>query len=137
MSIYLQNFSSIQQRMSPVKFAHWAEKSGKGSIITSISNLSTKAWAPPAAASSTRPRRYPAPSGVAGPPDRRRSPRVLSKDRPEKAVSTPSLEHRLVQFATGATQVLQPHGRADGRADAGANPGNLLPVLSCILCVKK
>ena len=37
-SIYLQNLASIQPRTSPVKFAHLAEKSGKGSI----SNLSTK-----------------------------------------------------------------------------------------------
>ena len=41
-NIYLQTLASIQQRTSPVKFAHLAEKSGKGSI----SNLSTKvkAW---------------------------------------------------------------------------------------------
>ena len=37
-NIYLQNLASIQKRTSPVKFAHMAEKSGKGSI----SNLSTK-----------------------------------------------------------------------------------------------
>ena len=37
-NIYLHNFASIQKRTSPVKFAHLAEKSGKGSI----SNLSTK-----------------------------------------------------------------------------------------------
>ena len=37
-NIYLQNLASIQNRTSPVKFAHLAEKSGKGSI----SNLSTK-----------------------------------------------------------------------------------------------
>ena len=37
-NIYLQNLASIQKRMSPVKFAHLAEKSGKGSI----SNLSAK-----------------------------------------------------------------------------------------------
>ena len=37
-NIFLQNLASIQKRMSPVKFAHLAEKSGKGSI----SNLSTK-----------------------------------------------------------------------------------------------
>ena len=35
---YLQNLASIQKRTSPVKFAHLAEKSRKGSI----SNLSTK-----------------------------------------------------------------------------------------------
>ena len=40
--IYLQNLASIQKRTSPVKFAHLAEKSGKGSI----SNLSTKVVAP-------------------------------------------------------------------------------------------
>ena len=43
-NIYLQNLASIQERTSPVKFAHLAENSGKGSI----SNLSTKvldAWA--------------------------------------------------------------------------------------------
>ena len=38
-NIYLQNLASIQKRTSPLKFAHLAEKSGKGSI----SNLSTKA----------------------------------------------------------------------------------------------
>ena len=38
-NILLQNLASIQKRTSPVKFAHLAEKSGKGSI----SNLSTKA----------------------------------------------------------------------------------------------
>ena len=37
-NIYLQNLASIQKRTSLVKFAHLAEKSGKGSI----SNLSTK-----------------------------------------------------------------------------------------------
>ena len=41
-NIYLQNLASIQKRTSPVKFAHLAEKSGKGSI----SNLSTKATGP-------------------------------------------------------------------------------------------
>ena len=38
-NIFLQNLASILKRTSPVKFAHLAEKSGKGSI----SNLSTKA----------------------------------------------------------------------------------------------
>ena len=38
-NIFLQNLASIQKRTSPVKFAHLAEKSGKGSIP----NLSTKA----------------------------------------------------------------------------------------------
>ena len=37
-NIFLQNLASIQKRTCPVKFAHLAEKSGKGSI----SNLSTK-----------------------------------------------------------------------------------------------
>ena len=37
-NIYLQILASIQPRTSPIKFAHLAEKSGKGSI----SNLSTK-----------------------------------------------------------------------------------------------
>ena len=41
-NIYLQNLASIQRRTSPIKFAHLAEKSGKGSI----SNLSTKATSP-------------------------------------------------------------------------------------------
>ena len=40
-SIFLQKLASIQQRTSPIKFAHMAEKSDKGSI----SNLSTKAAA--------------------------------------------------------------------------------------------
>ena len=46
--IFLQNVASIQQRTSPPKFAHLAEKSEKGSV----SNLSTK---PAAAASARRP----------------------------------------------------------------------------------
>ena len=37
-NIFLQNLASIQKRTSPVKFAHLAEKSVKGST----SNLSTK-----------------------------------------------------------------------------------------------
>ena len=37
-NIYLQNLASIQPRTSLIKFAHLAEKSGKGLI----SNLSTK-----------------------------------------------------------------------------------------------
>ena len=37
-NIFLKNLGSIQRRASLVKFAHLAEKSGKGSI----SNLSTK-----------------------------------------------------------------------------------------------
>ena len=37
-NIFLQNLASIQKRASPIKFAHLAEKSEKGSI----SNLSTK-----------------------------------------------------------------------------------------------
>ena len=37
-NIYLQNLASIQKRTSPVKFAHLAEKSEKGSIP----NLSIK-----------------------------------------------------------------------------------------------
>ena len=53
-NIELQNLASIQKRTRPVKFAHLAGKSGKGSI----SNLSTKvARAPPehgAAAGSRR-----------------------------------------------------------------------------------
>ena len=38
-NIFLQNLASIQKRTSPIKFAHMAEKSEKGSV----SNLSTKA----------------------------------------------------------------------------------------------
>ena len=45
-NIYLQNLASIQKRTSPVKFAHLAEKSWKGSI----SNISTKVQLPAAAA---------------------------------------------------------------------------------------
>ena len=37
-NIFLQNLASIQKRTSPLKFAHLAEKSEKGSI----SNLSTR-----------------------------------------------------------------------------------------------
>ena len=39
-NIFLQNLASIQKRTSPIKFAHLAEKSEKGSI----SNLSTKGF---------------------------------------------------------------------------------------------
>ena len=42
-NIYLQNLASMQKRTSPLKFAHLAEKSGKGSI----SNLSTKVHGAP------------------------------------------------------------------------------------------
>ena len=49
-NIYLQKLASIQKRTSPVKFAHLAEKSGKGSI----SNLSTKARARAAGARRAR-----------------------------------------------------------------------------------
>ena len=38
-NIFLQNLASIQKRTSPIKFDHLAEKSEKGSIIESISNL--------------------------------------------------------------------------------------------------
>ena len=41
-NIYLHKSASIQKRTSPVKFAHLAEKSEKGSI----SNLSTKVGGP-------------------------------------------------------------------------------------------
>ena len=37
-NIFLQNLASIQKRANPIKFAHLAAKSEKGSI----SNLSTK-----------------------------------------------------------------------------------------------
>ena len=40
-NIFLQNLASIQKRTSPIKFAHLAEKSEKGSI----SNLSAKVGA--------------------------------------------------------------------------------------------
>ena len=40
-NIFLQNLASIHKRTSPLKFAHLAEKSEKGSI----SNLSTKVHA--------------------------------------------------------------------------------------------
>ena len=42
-NIFLQKLASIQKRTSPIKFAHLAEKSQKGSI----SNLSTKVPSPP------------------------------------------------------------------------------------------
>ena len=40
-NIFLQNLASIQKRTNPMKFAHLAEKSEKGSV----SNLSTKVLA--------------------------------------------------------------------------------------------
>ena len=49
-NIYLQNLASIQKRTSPVKFAHLAEKSEKGSI----SNLSIKGRAAAAAGRASR-----------------------------------------------------------------------------------
>ena len=45
-NIYLQHLASIQKSTSPVKFAHLAEKSRKGSI----SNFSTKVKPPGASA---------------------------------------------------------------------------------------
>ena len=53
-SIYLQNLASIQERTSPIKFAHLAEESANGSV----SNLSTKATTA-AAAAATGARRRP------------------------------------------------------------------------------
>ena len=50
-NIFLQNLASIQKRTGPVKFAHLAEKSGKGSIL----NLSTKVSCEEA---HPRPRKY-------------------------------------------------------------------------------
>ena len=47
-NIFLQKLASIQKRTSPIKFAHLAEKSEKGSI----SNLSTKVGAPACTGSS-------------------------------------------------------------------------------------
>ena len=44
-NIFLQNLASIEKRTSPVKFAHLAEKSEKGST----SNLSTKVLPAPLA----------------------------------------------------------------------------------------
>ena len=61
-NIYLQNLASIQKRTSPVKFAHLAEKSGKGSI----SNLSTKRSTPQRAA--RLPAQRPARPAAAGTP---------------------------------------------------------------------
>ena len=68
-NIYLQNLASIQKRTSPVKFAHLAEKSEKGSI----SNLSTKAPTRPggrrgSAPRSSRPRCSAAAAGRGGCP---------------------------------------------------------------------
>ena len=50
-NIYLQKLASVQKRTSPVRFAHLAEKSGKGSI----SNLSTKRVTAAASARTTSP----------------------------------------------------------------------------------
>ena len=49
-NIFLQNLASIQKRTSPIKFAHFAEKSEK----CSISNLSTKVEAHDALAEAHR-----------------------------------------------------------------------------------
>ena len=49
-NISLQNLASIQKRTSPIKFAHLAEKSEKGSI----SNLSIKGRAAAAAGRASR-----------------------------------------------------------------------------------
>ena len=46
-NIFLQNLASIQKRRSPLKFAHFAEKSENGST----SNLSTKVSSPVAPSS--------------------------------------------------------------------------------------
>ena len=59
-NILLQNLTSIQKRTSPLKFDHFAEKSGKGSI----SNLSTKVphdtYAFPLGEAATQPAAQPA-----------------------------------------------------------------------------
>ena len=70
--IYLQNLASIQKRTSPVKFAHLAEKSGKGSI----SNLSTKVRK----AAPTTPRHKPA-TARRTPPDKPGRERTVSSLR--------------------------------------------------------
>ena len=63
-TIYLQNLASIQKRTNPIKFAHLADKSGKGST----SNLSTKCRARKRSCRGTGP-------GILGPdPGRNRNP---------------------------------------------------------------
>ena len=74
-NIFLQNLASIQKRTSPVKFAHLAEKSGKGSI----SNLSTKA----ARALRGRPRGKPAGGGrPSSTPEEERNHGIIPDGRP-------------------------------------------------------
>ena len=87
-SIYLQNLASIQKRTSPVKFAHLAEKSGKGSI----SDLSTKGGT----AESPRPR--------AGRPGPRKSARRSATRSPGSAGATAgSPRPRRLPVACGST----------------------------------
>ena len=67
-NMLLQKLASIQKRASPLKFAHLAEYSEKGSI----SNLSTKTRT--SARRSTRPPRRPCRAGAG-------SPRARGKNR--------------------------------------------------------
>ena len=74
-NVLLQNLASIQKRTNPIKFAHLAEKSGKGSI----SNLSTKAW------TSGRPR----PGALRSPPRRRRGAALGRDPDPDRRWALP------------------------------------------------
>ena len=75
---FLQNLASIQKRTSTIKFAHLAEKSEQGSI----SNLSTKVAAPPAALDVRAPLKEDAHAAPLSPPAALRD--VPDPDRPVK-----------------------------------------------------
>ena len=66
-NIFLQNLASIQKRTSPIKFAHLAEKSEKGSMSNLSTQAGTAAAARPPAARTAPPRWKAGPPGRAGP----------------------------------------------------------------------
>ena len=105
-NIYLQNLASIQKRTGPVKFAHLAEKSEKGSI----SNLSTKVQLD---------RRGGAPDRgggqVRGERRAHREP-VLQQAGPAGAAGALPGD-RQSRAAGGAVQHSGPDGHHDGRVD--------------------
>ena len=70
-NIFLQNLTSLQERTSPIKFAHLAEKLEKGSTP----NLSTKGAAAPTQGSASR-------DSIPRVPLRPRSPRCRTARKP-------------------------------------------------------
>ena len=96
-NIFLQKLASIQKRTNPIKSAHSVEKSENGSI----SNLSTKATAPPG--------RVPVPAGG------------LS---PQGAVPVPAGGRDLSPAGAGGSRADGVRGAAAGAAAPGGGGGD-------------